>query len=747
MAQIIRDTYRWVNMYFIVYVVTSLNISHMNICDNDLSGQCPIINDQCTRTYEWVIDWFENEHCSCNSTCRLYGDCCGGLAKIDDIIDQHTFNCVPYLVDGIYPVPTAVINKCPIDWEDTEIRMQCEQESGDSFFIKWPVSDERKLMYRNSYCAFCNGVNEVLYFNSNIRCGEEVNLQQADVQSFPVKVLQYWQERKCNVYFTPPDNTNAIHYCKIHVSSCSTAWGTDVRSECIRQQCEDSTFVRYVYDSDTMKTFKNMACAWCNGVTSATCEDDISVGMYPEAKRRSFSSEDRPLLYPLSIVFDLNIGTGTQLELIVGKGSSLGWNTTVTTTRTCEDMQVYDPYINQCRNISCSKGFNYVNMKCTSDTSHNFDRLLKDVLGDCSTRIILSSNEYIIYDNGTLHEVASGTEHNQDRYGVDRTRSTVTVCTDLKQNYTFNTTTTEHIEMFKFSAAQTYMSVIGQLLSIIALIIHLVVYMLLPQLRNLPGWNLMCLSGSLLLSQLLFLTGTGRTEVHVVCEILSVVMHYSFLAAFFWMNVMSFDLWNTFSKSTFISIRESSSNRFLRYSVYSWIGSAVIVLISFITYKSVNISSAYNPAYAKGICWITHKPALILFFGFPLALMLLSNLIFYILTICNIQHVSQKTSIVRGEDTYSRHLMVYTKLCVIMGLMWLFGFIATLAQVELLWYVFLIFNSLQGVFICITFVCTRKVYRLLCEKFFKPKRPSMYDEMATKKYVHIQNEVFHRPND
>ena len=694
-------------------------------------SECSTDSEQCTRTYEWVkvIDWFENEHCSCNATCQLYGDCCNGVGDPNVTpLERGTFECSPYNVDGIYPVPTVMMNKCPEHWEEPTTRDHCENQLTDDIFIRWPVSDDRNIMYKNSYCAFCNGVSNVHYFKSHIRCNERVDLQQANVESFPRKLRTYINEDTCRIFFTPTDMA-AIHYCKIHVDTCAPDWETDPDSECIRQRCQTSSDVRYVYSGDGQTIYKNMACAQCNRDEDISCNDTLSIHLYPQAKVLEFGTVNE-MFYPLNIVFDLNMGTET-LEMMVGHGSQLGFNTTVTATRTCPQLHVYDPYINECRQLACSKGYTYVNNVCQGQDSST--KTEQDDL--CSTVITLSVEEYVVHGNGSLEELASGKEHPKGIYNIDGTLRTATVCTDLSQNFTYNETRTEYIQMFRFSAVQTWISVIGQLLSIIALIIHLIVYTILPQLRNLPGWNLMALSGSLLVSQLLFLVGTGRTEVHGLCEMFAIIMHFSFLAAFFWMNVMSFDLWVTFSKNTLASFRDSAKKCFILYSLYSWLSPGVIVLISIINYKSLDLSSHYNPAYAQGLCWITHRPALIIYFGLPLALLLLANLCFYILTVCNIRSVSESTRIVRRDEGDSGHLLVYTKLCVIMGLTWMFGFIATLAQVEPLWYIFLIFNSLQGVFICITFICTRKVYRLLREKFCKPRNRSIYEDTTKSTYM------------
>ena len=63
-------------------------------------------------------------------------------------------------------------------------------------------------------------------------------------------------------------------------------------------------------------------------------------------------------------------------------------------------------------------------------------------------------------------------------------------------------------------------------------------------------------------------------------------------------------------------------------------------------------------------------------------------------------------------------MILYCKLASIMGLTWVFGFVASATHFEVIRYLFVIFNSLQGLFICLAFVCNRKVFRLLKQRVF-----------------------------
>ena len=51
-----------------------------------------------------------------------------------------------------------------------------------------------------------------------------------------------------------------------------------------------------------------------------------------------------------------------------------------------------------------------------------------------------------------------------------------------------------------------------------------------------------------------------------------------------------------------------------------------------------------------------------------------------------------------------------------MGFAWVFGYIAAFTDAEALWYIYIILNSLQGVFIFISFICNREVRLLWIQK-------------------------------
>ena len=70
-----------------------------------------------------------------------------------------------------------------------------------------------------------------------------------------------------------------------------------------------------------------------------------------------------------------------------------------------------------------------------------------------------------------------------------------------------------------------------------------------------------------------------------------------------------------------------------------------------------------------------------------------------------------------------------------MGFTWIFGYIAAFTDVEALWYIYIILNSLQGVFIFISFICNRRIGLL----WYKKLRLSGHTERNQNVEVSLRN--------
>lgn len=95
-------------------------------------------------------------------------------------------------------------------------------------------------------------------------------------------------------------------------------------------------------------------------------------------------------------------------------------------------------------------------------------------------------------------------------------------------------------------AISGWASFIFTVISLVSMVFCLITFALFSELRNIPGWNIINLTLALTLGQLSFLMGSFVIGTNIFCFIIAMATHYGFLASFFWMNVIAFDLYRNF---------------------------------------------------------------------------------------------------------------------------------------------------------------------------------------------------------
>ena len=191
------------------------------------------------------------------------------------------------------------------------------------------------------------------------------------------------------------------------------------------------------------------------------------------------------------------------------------------------------------------------------------------------------------------------------------------------------------------------------------------------------------------------------------------------------MNVISFTVCKTFCAS-FDNVKNNRKH-FALYSLYVWVSSLIIITIGALMDEMT--LWMYRPQYGEGICWITNNKGLIVFFLVPLAIIILSNSVFFSLSVRSIC-VTKRKSAELLQNRSNCDILIYIKLSTIMGLTWVFGYVATWVQNQVFWDLFVVFNGLQGLFIFCSFVLNKKVYFAVRE-YFGLLVPTANDPMKT----------------
>uniref|UniRef100_A0A1E1WU03 G-protein coupled receptors family 2 profile 2 domain-containing protein n=2 Tax=Pectinophora gossypiella TaxID=13191 RepID=A0A1E1WU03_PECGO len=279
---------------------------------------------------------------------------------------------------------------------------------------------------------------------------------------------------------------------------------------------------------------------------------------------------------------------------------------------------------------------------------------------------------------------------------------------------------------FKFSA-------VANTLSAVFLLITVMVYCCLPELHNLHGRTVICHAGTMLVAySCLARVQFDKVGEPALCKFLGYGIYFGFVAAFFWLNVMCFDIWWTFgSVRTVQSMRKASAERrrFAWYSLYAWGMTLLLTLIMFLL-DWHHVSDLLDANIGRDHCWFssvqnqhTDWPHYI-FFVVPMGILTSVNLILWVLTARHCARVKSEVHRLQagsvGDRAKSRFridrakYLLTGKLWVVMGAGWISELISTLfSEPQWLWSVVDLINELQGVFIFLLLVFKPKVYFLI----------------------------------
>ena len=354
----------------------------------------------------------------------------------------------------------------------------------------------------------------------------------------------------------------------------------------------------------------------------------------------------------------------------------------------------------------------------------------KLVWSDCAegAYVPLNSNEYIVFPNLSVYHNATKSVFKFGDYLISKrstkeyirndssttensilsTSSAISVC--LPFTNTFNITETSFVT--SSSRALGILTIIGFSISIVCLVLLLITYATFQELRTVPGKNLMNLSFSLFLSQLMWLVGFAFVKGRTACKVFAILEHYLLLVSFLAMSVISYHTCHVFSKPFVGRIANTSSGRFINYSAVLWITPALFVAICI----ALDETEVFEVDYGTN-CWLGTANAKVYLFLLPLALLLLYNICTFIRTAVSLsRHEKERRALHKKQGR--QNLLICTKLVTLVGLPWLFAFLGVFfPDVEAFEYLFVVFVCLQGLYIGMAFLFNKKTWKLYKDRF------------------------------
>ncbi|CAG4975999.1 unnamed protein product, partial [Parnassius apollo] len=174
------------------------------------------------------------------------------------------------------------------------------------------------------------------------------------------------------------------------------------------------------------------------------------------------------------------------------------------------------------------------------------------------------------------------------------------------------------------------------------------------------------------------------------------IVYYAFQTSFFWLNVMCFDIWRTFSGYRGSSNKRREKKRFVLYGMYAW-GVPLILTAATIAMQFADVpDNIITPGFAYRRCWFENW---------------LSEL---------------ETAILKGAESArsdkltkdKQRYALYLKLFVVMGVNWTVEIISfSVGGSNWYWILIDVSNIVLGLFIFLIFVWKRKVRNLVAKKW------------------------------
>ncbi len=327
----------------------------------------------------------------------------------------------------------------------------------------------------------------------------------------------------------------------------------------------------------------------------------------------------------------------------------------------------------------------------------------------CNSSIVLyKPEEYSTTINLSIYVKETSSLYSYGEYEILSNKS-VAICQYFKVHQT-----TETRQTILNNEVLGHITFVSFLLSILSLIFLLVTYILFPQLRTLPGKNVMNFSTNLLLFELFWLP-SSFTEVwsdKQTCMALGILEHYFLMSSFVSMSVIAFHTCKVFARRLPAPKMSEGHARkqFCMYLACVWLLPGIFVGIC----VALDHQNVVKVGYGElEICWLTEDKAYTYFVIIPIGFLLLFNIIaFVIAAICLRKH--GKNTVARQASGNRRsNFLIYVKLSTLMGFTWLFGLLAlVVTSTTVFWYFFVIFTSLQGVFVAVAFVMNVKTLGL-----------------------------------
>ncbi|GFU39288.1 SMB domain-containing protein [Trichonephila clavipes] len=278
--------------------------------------------------------------CECDSWCELFGDCCADAGRFSSV-QMSSYTCMLYGTKNIHQ-GVYMINSCPVNYEDDEVKRQCRNDNFSDPLLSIPVTDiSTRKSYLNRYCALCHNASPsslktwMTYFceatDSNLNISWDNVTYSESHNKWGYLLNGYFYP--CEFVFDKPPSVDAmLRLCRYGlVSKCPRTWTHRNYIEA----CD--SYMEAVRDS-TGTTYQNPHCAVCNGVPvdDLACLHSEVDSLQRNENEVEKKERNKRIMVPLS--FTRSLVKPIRRPFVEPK---------------CGKGKVYDPFAGRCHRFVC----------------------------------------------------------------------------------------------------------------------------------------------------------------------------------------------------------------------------------------------------------------------------------------------------------------------------------------------------------------------------------------------------------
>ena len=731
--------------------VASENNVEQGLCTSEIEDiinitlpSCASCENKCGNT----SDLYQNRACSCDSICVFNRDCCPDFKG--KCPEEYELSQYLYLIEKTSCVnthwPQAGIDNYLLVSECRMNQTKCLVSNLTPNMLIPVYDQDSQQHFVNTNCAICQGMclTSLVPWQMEVICPDLE--EPSDFNTTARNNSQIWENIQrgiCDIQTYPSDNMVQPRKCL-----------KDVKRSC-PERCANTTVVEDCLESDLLyidgnkTTYANIACKYCNeGPTNEN-----------KCKQKSLTEEPRVKRSVGKFSFQMLFDVDPRKGMVIG-GESLGCSS----DDDCDlDLNVICvapmpiPYNEIAFQINVTKKYQNV-------TSKFIDEVTMDLRGNITSKFDVEAVsidvtrynlwtitiyvEWEIQINETLLEKAileyfSVLFEDDSIAIVNKTTKLFKNLGCVTKEYTETEYEQETNETIKIKAdgrrvnsdkyfiqdkiafvcieewlnvgypeAFGIVTIICTSISILALICRLILHCIVSQVNDQSTNKLrISLTVALLSAMVSFILHPLVEEIPKLCYVVSVWIHWSFLTAFSWMTAIAVDITHMLAATIKLKKIDYNFKTFIVYSIIAW-GIPTLFVAFTVGMDYTRISFYWRPHYGETICWISSRYALLAYFVAPVAAAVAIN-IFLFITSTILLFKLQAGSASKDNEGLKDRLILHVKLLTLMGLTWIFGFLAAPLHSDTLWYIFIVLNASQGVYLLLIYIFSTQFRKYL----------------------------------